>query len=209
SPDRVLRDRELRFVQPGQLLGRRGLRQLPERWRDLQRAPLPAPERAVDRGRQQHLLPVLQRAQPEAGLRQHLRHDHRGQPLNYWASRGLNLGNHDYMVMASEGYQSQGSTDITVSSGGGSNPPPGGGSKTIVVRARGTTGGENISLKVNNATVASWTLTTSMANYTATTSSSGGSVVEFTNDGGSRDVQVDYISVNGAVRQAEDQTYHA
>jgi hypothetical protein len=130
--------------------------------------------------------------------------------FNYWASRGLNLGNHDYMVFATEGYQSQGSSDITISSGGSGDGGGGGntGSKTIVVRARGTAGGENISLKVNNATVASWTLTTGMANYTATTSASGGSLVEFTNDGGSRDVQVDYISVNGAVRQAEDQTYN-
>src|SRR5690606_21370820 len=38
--------------------------------------------------------------------------------FNYWASRGLNLGNHDYMVFATEGYQSQGSSDITISSGG-------------------------------------------------------------------------------------------
>ncbi|WP_298581615.1 glycoside hydrolase family 11 protein [uncultured Luteimonas sp.] len=130
--------------------------------------------------------------------------------FNYWASRGLNLGNHDYMVFATEGYQSQGSSDITISSGGSGDGGGGGntGSKTIVVRARGTAGGENISLKVNNATVASWTLATGMANYTATTSASGGSLVEFTNDGGSRDVQVDYISVNGAVRQAEDQTYN-
>jgi endo-1,4-beta-xylanase len=49
----------------------------------------------------------------------------------------------------------------------------GGGSNTIVVRARGTSGSESIQLRVNNSTIATWTLTTSMANYTATTSSTG------------------------------------
>src|SRR5690606_19587626 len=63
--------------------------------------------------------------------------------FNYWASRGLNLGSHDYMVFATEGYQSRGSSDITVSQGsnngggnnGGSSSAGGGGGKTIVVRA--------------------------------------------------------------------------
>src|SRR5690606_29943986 len=141
--------------------------------------------------------------------------------FNYWASRGLNLGSHDYMVLATEGYQSRGSSDITVSQGsnngggnngggnnGGSSSAGGGGGKTIVVRARGTSGQENITLKVNNTTVASWRLSTGMSNYTATTNLSGGSVVEFTNDADGRDVQVDYLSVNGQVRQAEDQTYN-
>jgi hypothetical protein len=32
--------------------------------------------------------------------------------------------------------------------------------------------------------------------------------VEFFNDSGSRDVQVDYLSVNGSVRQSEAQTYN-
>jgi hypothetical protein len=47
-----------------------------------------------------------------------------------------------------------------------------------------------------------------MQNYSATTSLSGGITVEFTNDGGSRDVQVDYIQVNGATRQSEAQSYN-
>ena len=134
---------------------------------------------------------------------------------NFWRSKGLNLGNHNYMVLATEGYQSNGSSDITVSEGGNNNgggssssTPSNGGSKTIVVRARGTAGGESITLKVNNQAVQTWTLSTGYNNYTATTSLSGGSLVEFTNDGGNRDVQIDYISVNGSVRQSEQQTYN-
>ncbi|WP_116811431.1 endo-1,4-beta-xylanase [Steroidobacter cummioxidans] len=79
---------------------------------------------------------------------------------------------------------------------------------TIVVRARGTAGGETISLRVDNANVASWTLTTSYQNYTASTSLTGGITVAFTNDASGRDVQVDYIVVNGETRQSENQSYN-
>jgi hypothetical protein len=78
--------------------------------------------------------------------------------------------------------------------------------KNIVVRARGTGGGEQITLKVNNTPVQSWTLGTSMTNYAVTTTLSGGSLVQYTNDSPNHDVVVDYISVDGVVRQAEDQT---
>jgi hypothetical protein len=61
---------------------------------------------------------------------------------------------------------------------------------------------------VNNQNVQTWTLSTTMTNYTASTSLSGGITVAFTNDGGSRDVQVDYIVVNGSTRQSEAQSYN-
>jgi GH35 family endo-1,4-beta-xylanase len=82
------------------------------------------------------------------------------------------------------------------------------GSSTIVVRARGTAGGESITLRVDNSNVATWTLSTSYQTFSASTNLTGGITVAFTNDGGNRDVQVDYIIVNGETRQSENQSYN-
>src|SRR5689334_19956329 len=66
------------------------------------------------------------------------------------------------------------------------------GTSTIVVRARGTAGGESISLRVDNSTVATWSLTTSYQSFSASTNLTGNVSVAFTNDASGRDVQVDY-----------------
>lgn len=103
--------------------------------------------------------------------------------------------------------------DITYQ-GDNDGKPPGGDtgintgddSYDIVVRARETEGGENLRVTVGDTEVANYTLGTSYSNRNITTSASCGINVEFTNDGGNRDVQVDYIQVNGSTWQAEDQS---
>lgn len=142
---------------------------------------------------------------------------------SFWASKGLNLGNHDYQVLATEGYQSAGTSDITVSTGTPTSSTPSVSSVAvssvrsstpntntggIVVRARGVAGSEHINLNVGGATVASWTLTTSLQNYTYSGTASGDIQVQYDNDATGRDVIVDYIQVNGETRQAEDMDYN-
>ncbi|MES2673896.1 MAG: glycoside hydrolase family 11 protein [Pseudomonadota bacterium] len=146
--------------------------------------------------------------------------------FNFWASKGLNLGAHDYMVLATEGYQSRGSSDLTISEGPvttSSTPNASSRSSTpgistssvtgtngggITVRARGANGTEHIILKVGGASVANWTLTTSLQNYSYTGGATGDIQVQYDNDATGRDAIIDYITVNGETRQAEDMDYN-
>ena len=92
-----------------------------------------------------------------------------------------------------------GATALTTAAGSIRLPP-------CVDRQRGTAGSESISLRIDNTNVATWTLTTSLQDYSASTGLNGDITVAFTNDASGRDVQVDYIVVNGTTRQAEAQS---
>lgn len=79
------------------------------------------------------------------------------------------------------------------------------GSHNITVRMSGTSGEESVSLDIAGQTIQTWTLSTSMQDYTVSTDVTGELRVAFTNDADGRDVQVDYVIVNGTTFQAEDQ----
>jgi hypothetical protein len=154
-----------------------------------------------------------------------------GQPINFgehcngWRSLGRSVGSQNYQVVAIEGWGgSSGSGNCTVGSGSGSTTTSSGGSTTSSsgsttsssssgninyrLRARSTDGQGQVNLRIDSNTIATFTLGTSMGDYTASSYNAGGINVEFFNDTTNRDVQVDYLSVNGDYRQAENQSYN-
>jgi GH35 family endo-1,4-beta-xylanase len=80
----------------------------------------------------------------------------------------------------------------------------------FMIRARGSAGGERMELRVSDRAVASWYLSRDWVDYCFTDFSRTSNIkVAFTNDGTTngrnRDVRIDYVRVNGTVRQAETQ----
>ncbi len=75
-----------------------------------------------------------------------------------WARAGLNLGtNHAYQVMATEGYQSSGSSDITVREGGGSpTTPPGNPGNCTATLSAGQQWSDRFNLNVAVSGASNW-----------------------------------------------------
>jgi endo-1,4-beta-xylanase len=72
--------------------------------------------------------------------------------FNAWASHGMNLGSQDYQILATEGYQSSGNSNITIgSTGGGTTPPPSNGCTVSVSRAEEWSDRFNVNLTVSGS----------------------------------------------------------
>jgi enterochelin esterase-like enzyme len=130
-----------------------------------------------------------------------------GHDWNVWKQSFWNFA----QMACDAGFTTGGGGSTTTTSGGYTTTTTsgGGGSNTIVIRARGVAGGEHIYVTVSGNQIGDFNLTTSYQNYNASTNNTGDINVCFDNDDGENmDVQIDYITVNGSTRQAEDQTYN-
>jgi hypothetical protein len=81
---------------------------------------------------------------------------------------------------------------------------------TVRIRARGNAGGEHIHLLINGQSVnTGWWLTTSFQEFTVNVVGDGDINVRYDNDGGTKDVVIDWLKVDSQnPRQAENMQYN-
>ena len=77
--------------------------------------------------------------------------------FNAWRNLGLNLGTFNYQILATEGYQSSGSSNITVSEGSGGGGGGGGGTCTVSV-SRGQEWADRFNVNLSVSGTNTWTV---------------------------------------------------